>query len=83
VQPGLDHFFAKRFQRLAGGNHLHQHIGAISIGLHHFFNGFDLAFDAAQADDERSLFQPGTDMFGFHAKDLTFFMASTTSKNGA
>ena len=83
MQMRLNHFLAERFQRPARGDDLHQHIGTIGIGFHHFFNGLNLAFDPPQTDDERSFLQPGTNVLNFHGKTFNIFYRTRHSKKDA
>lgn len=59
MQVRLDHLLTKRFERLARGDNLHEHIRTVDVRFHHLLNPLDLSFDFAQADDEPSFSSPG------------------------
>jgi hypothetical protein len=75
-----DHFFAERFQSPARRDHLHQHVRAIGVGLHHFFNGLDLAFNFPEPDDERPFLQTGAVVFNFHGNTFNILIRPSHPK---
>jgi hypothetical protein len=64
-----DHL-GKGLQRLARGDHLHEHLGAIAVRLDHSLNGGELPADLAQSQEEGALFLGGMlVMMGSHAAE--------------